>query len=213
MTRSVQEIKSHKLILDSPARKGTVTRSEEGDVPVGTEITFEVLLDKMSGLIKEAAELKLDRHTELNLTFDKDCEDGFRKENITDYMIRFLKYYVARAFPDTLFPIQLYEGDGKVYTHKSLFADEKRGGFGPCKLKKIKRGDEEYRYHISENMSVRIWDVKDNSFVCIKSWPSQIPGAGTIATTLLNTFCYKGARVEKLREEDRNINLICLSSD
>lgn len=80
-------------------------------------------------------------------------------------------------------------------------------------IKKIKRGDEEYRYHISENMSVRIWDVKDNSFVCIKSWPSQIPGAGTMATTLLNTFCYKGTRVEKLREEDRNINLICLSSD
>ncbi|GEM_PF-4331705 len=80
MTRSVQEIKSHKLILDSPARKGTVTRSEEGDVPVGTEITFEVLLDKMSGLIKEAAELKLDRHTELNLTLIRIVKTAFVKK-------------------------------------------------------------------------------------------------------------------------------------
>lgn len=204
LTRSVQEIKSHVLVLDSPARKGTVTRSEEESVPVGTEITFEVPLDKMTGLIKEVTELKLDRHTELNLMFENDCDDSFRKENITDYIIRFLKYYIARTFPDTLFPIQLYEGDRKVYTHRSLYADEKREGFGLCKFKSIKKDSDEYRYHVEENLTVRIWDVKDNTFVCIKCWPGQIPGVRTMSPTLLNAFCYKGARVEKLREEDRN---------
>lgn len=204
LTRSIQEIKGHELIMDSPNGRGTVTRSERRCDTVGTKVSFEVPLEKITGLIKKTNRVEVDRHTELNLSFHENCEDCFKKENQEDYLIRFFMYYLSRTFPDALFPIRLYQGEKSVYTHKSLFASENGEGFRICNFSDIKIDGKDYQYFIEKDMSVRIWDASDNTFICVKSWPNQLPEKVRTEPMLLNALCYKGVRVEKLREEDKN---------
>lgn len=62
-------------------------------------------------------------------------------------------------------------------------------------------GEELYLYKMDQDMTVRIWDLKENTHVCVMSWPEILENLSFEAKALLNPMCYRNVRVAQLQPE------------
>ncbi len=187
-TKSVNEIKGQSLVIVSPKSNGGVTRLKSEKAIVGTDISFEV---DMSTCL-EIMEKKM---------HPVKGKDFFEIREIENYIVSFIITYVKKIFPNTIFPIQIFQDDCLVQTHRSSFIKE---GYGIDNLFSTKRGKLEYLYHIKkEDFSARIWDKENGVIACIRCFPGKISSVPATEPDRFYNFCYKGALVERLKVEEK----------
>lgn len=187
-TKSVNENKGQSLVMTSPKLNGGVTRQKSEKIAAGTDISFDV----DSCLCLEIME---------NRTQSEKENDFFEIREIETYVVSFIKAYVKKVFPNTLFPIQIFQDDYLVYTHKSSFIKE---GYGMNKFSSFMSEEKEYLYHINrEDFSAQIWDKKNEIIVCIKCFPEKISSDPALEPERFYNFCFKGILVERLKEKEK----------
>lgn len=187
-TKSVNEIKGQSLVMRSPKLNGGVTRQKSEKAIAGTDISFVV-----------------DWSTCLEIMGKKmppeKGKDFFDLQEIENYVVSFIIAYIKKVFPNTIFPIQIFQDDCLVQTHRSSFVKKGYGKEKPFSIKKEKR---EYLYRInSEDFSAWLWDKEEEAIAYIRCFAEKISSDPAIEPERFYNFCYKGVLVERLKVEEK----------
>lgn len=207
-TKSEQEPMGHELTLTSPGKGGSVTICDKKVYSGGTTIEFDVPLEKFLRMIRRTEKIGLKIHDNLDLHFTEIMKDCFEKKDLEQYIIQYLKYYIATTFPNIIFPIKIHGDKRKPEYYKSLYAAGK--GFGGYHDKEdtwVQEGDCDCI--VSPDLTVRIWDKKEHTYACFMSWPFSFLKRNEHRQEYLerlNAFCYRNARVKKLGEHDQDFH-------
>ncbi|MCM1262170.1 MAG: hypothetical protein NC313_05570 [Butyrivibrio sp.] len=218
-SKSEKEAEGYEVHLFSPKKGGSVTkqRDKSKDSITGTKILFTIKLQDLYDFIKEFRELDIrkinknnTRHDEISFRFGyQKPDDRFLKTANEEYICGFLDCYIRKTIPDTLFPIKTYideKKDGELSAkremsvYSSQFASLSEG-FGYDEksefLIKKEMGEERYLYTMTEDMTARMWDLKENTQICIRCWPEPFEDLNQKELQELNPICYKNVRVAK----------------
>lgn len=212
VTRSIKESTGFQVELDAPRKGGGIIKMQKEQYRPGTTVELQIPLDTFYEMIRDIKQLELVRHTELELRFDLSEGDAFLKRYNEEYIRSFLEYYIKTQIPNPLFPIRITDGKHS-YTYRSPYASE-RGGFGPLE-KSFPLQDDRYLCSVSDDLTVRIWDKKEQIFICVMSWPTAILDFSQEKGKLLNHFCYRGIKVQNVKENDlglryQNFLIVCM---
>lgn len=221
-SKSEKEVDGYEVHLYSPQQGGNVTKQRfcSANQRRGTKIEFKVKLSKLYRLMEDFREpqamsrrktgKKQKRHESLFLEFGyQKNDDRFMEAENEEYICSFLDYYIRKTIPDTLFPINISADEKKgetvnpkrkYSTYKSPYAS-RYGGFGFYENYLFKNDEEteekRYLYNMDSDMTVRIWDKKENINICIMCWPDYLGYSSIEEEALLNPMCYKSVRVKE----------------
>ena len=198
VTRSIKESTGFKVELDAPQKGGGIIKMQQEQYSPGTTVTLQIPLNTFYDLIRDVKQLELDEHKKLELRFKPPEGDAFLKRYNEEYICAFLEYYIKEQIPNPLFPIRI-TGGKRSCMFRSPYASEE-GGFGPMEKPFILQ--ERYLCSVSDDLTVRIWDRKEQIFVCVMSWPTAIHDFSPEKGRLLNHFCYRGIKVQNVQEKD-----------
>lgn len=200
-TKSKQEALGYEIELESPKKSGSIYKSRKPIYKSGTTVEFEIPIRDFYRLIEEIEEFSLDRHKELEMHFQYQYKDGFLKFENEDYACAFLRYYIKKIIPNPLFPIIISGDDKVVYEFRSPFTMNHEG-FG--RTDKGMLLNDACMCWVTEDLTVRLWDSEESTFVCVKTWPYIIPEFNRERAKSLNHFCYKNVKVGNLGENEKN---------
>lgn len=199
ITRSIKESTGFQVELDAPRKGGGIIKMQNEQYSPGTTVKLQIPLDTFYELIRDIKQLELEGHKELELRLAPPEGDAFLKRHNEEYICMFLEYYLKVQVPNPLFPIRI-TNETRSYTYRSPYASE-RGGFGPLE-KTFSLQDDRYLCSVSDDLTVRIWDQKEQIFLCVMSWPAAIHDFSQEKGKLLNHFCYRGIKVQNVKEND-----------
>lgn len=208
ITKSVQESVGYDIRLYSVKKGGSIVKIPKSVYRSGTEIEFKVPLDKFYKLIGDVKEVTLGdihrerRHQELEIRFSSNCKDYFSKWENEKYVCSFLKYYINKTIPNSIFPIKIISKAEGEFEYRSPFIPNEEGF---CGLKKGFLLEERYMCAVDDKLTVRIWDKKEDTFVCVYSWDKYIEDFDWSKAKELNRFCYKNVRVGNINGLEERI--------
>lgn len=192
ITRAQQEALGYEIQLESPKKSGSIFKIRKEVYKSGTTIEFDIPVREFYKLIDNIEELSLDTHKELEIHFQNQYKDGFRKFDNQEYVCDFLRYYVQKIIPDPIFPIFISGEDGMIYEYRSPYTLEQKGF--DCEDADFLLNDTCMCW-VEDDLTVRLWDTEDHIFVCVKTWPHVIPKFNKKRAELINNFCYKNIKV------------------
>lgn len=201
-TKSAHESIGHELTLTSPRDGGNIAICDKKIYSGGTTISFDVPLKKFLRMIRQTEKIGLNIHAKLDVYFSETMNDCFEKGDLERYIIKYLKYYIATTFPNIIFPIKIHGQKKKSEYYRSIYATGK--GFGSYNEKGdilVSEGDCDC--FVSSDLTVKIWDKKENTYACFMSWPNSFlkrDESYQKHLMRLNAFCYRNARIKNLGE-------------
>ncbi|MFR8171095.1 MAG: hypothetical protein ACLU9Q_09775 [Marvinbryantia sp.] len=201
-TRSTNEAEGYIVKLDSPREGGAILKMHKKKERAGTDICFYIPLELLYTAIREEEWYGLNEYLkEHSDSRVKDC-DGFSKENSEDYIKDFFAYYVSKKIVNPLFPIRITGGRKEETEYSSPFASDKNG-FGIWTNTFMLH--DRYVCSISENLEARIWDQEKQVFLYAKEHNCNPIQFDIQTGRTRNHFCYKGVKVEDIKEQERGI--------